>query len=71
MVDSLFVCDHALGLFASSSPRAPAHSGGPSEGLAHLVIILPHVFSQKNEGVEPCHVFLVGQIMVLGELLTG
>jgi hypothetical protein len=71
MVDLLFVCDRALGLFVSSSPRVPVCSGGPVEGLAHLVIVLPQAFSQKNRGVEPCHVFLVGRIMVLGKLLTG
>jgi hypothetical protein len=35
------------------------------------VIVLLQVFFEKNGGVEPCHVFLVGQTMVLSELLTG
>jgi hypothetical protein len=46
-------------------------SRGLIEVLAHLVIVLPQAFSQENGGVEPCHVFLVGRIMVLVELLTG
>jgi hypothetical protein len=71
MADLLFVCDRASGLFASPSLQAPARSRGSVEGSTCLVIILPQAFSQKNEGVEPCHVFLVGRIMVLGELPTG
>jgi hypothetical protein len=34
-----------------------------------MVILLKHV--SKNGGVELCHVFLVGRIMVVGELLMG
>jgi hypothetical protein len=50
-------------------PQALACSKGLVEGLAHLVIILPQAFSQKNGRVEPYHVFLIGRIMMLDELL--
>jgi hypothetical protein len=60
MVDLLFVCDRTSGLFASLV-----------EGLSCLVIVHPQAFSRKNRGVEPCHIFLVGQTMVLGEMLSG
>jgi hypothetical protein len=71
MVNLLFVCDRISGRFASLSPRAPAHSRDPVEGSSRLVIVLPQAFSQKNGGVELCHVFLVRGIRVLGELMTG
>jgi hypothetical protein len=64
MIDLSFICDHALGLFASLSPRTV-------KWLDHLVVILLQAFSQENRGVEPCHVFLVRRIMVLDELLMG
>jgi hypothetical protein len=60
-----------IGSLCKSKTLSPTCCKGPIAGLFCLVIIHPQVFSQKNGGAKPWHVFLVRRIMVLGELPTG
>jgi hypothetical protein len=47
------------------------HSRDPVKGSVCFLFVLPLVFSDKMEGLSRITVFLAGQTMVLGELLTG
>jgi hypothetical protein len=71
MVDLLIRMRPRIGSLCEFEPPSLHSSRGPVEGSACLVIILPKAFSLENREVKSCHVFLVGRIMVLDELLTG
>jgi hypothetical protein len=51
LLHSLSMTSHRVS-FAGLSSRAPTRSRGPVEGSAHLMIVTPQAFFEKNEGDE-------------------